>query len=268
MRYLALIAVVLLCAVSLESQISPGALHRLIGNPSAGGIADSPTNWASLKAWYRPDGMYDLTLTNLAAANTAVGRWKDQSGNNHDLVVSDEQPRYATNRTGGANGSNYISMLSDSSGFTPSPLTNNLELTNYTIVSLVKEIPRQGSAYPIFNTASNGYNILQFTKPNIITVGTSNGPATFTTNVWLNLTTTGAFNSSNGYVTNKQCYINSAYYTNNTENNEAFHWLGLGFVGGVRVGSTHYQEILVYNVVLTTNQITSAYNYLKDKYGL
>lgn len=37
MRYLALICVLCLCAVSLESQISPGALHRLIGNPSAGG---------------------------------------------------------------------------------------------------------------------------------------------------------------------------------------------------------------------------------------
>lgn len=65
MRYLAIIFIVLLCAVSLESQISPGSLHRLIGNPSAGnGLSVTATYW-----W----NFADLTV------NAKVTNWVDRN---------------------------------------------------------------------------------------------------------------------------------------------------------------------------------------------
>lgn len=266
---LVVILLLLICYNS-KSQIHPGALHRLIGNPSAGGSADSPTNWASLVTWYEPGGVYDLTLTNKAIENTAVGRWEDKSGNNHDLYVIYEGGNYATNRFGGANGSNYVAFRMDAVATEPSAYSNNLYFSgNYTIVGLIQILTIPFSVdRMVFNTASNAYLIVSHQSPDkTATIGAILGPPTLSTNTWANYTITGNYNGSTG-ITNMICYVNTAYYTNSTSLvTKPFSGFGIGVKSGSK-GSGYYQEILIYNAVLTTNQITSVYNYLKDKYGL
>lgn len=266
MKHLAIIAVVLLCAVSLDSQISPGALHRLIGNPSS---TDDPTTWANLKAWYGPDSMFDLTLTNPAAIDSPVGRWKDKSANNHDLYSINTLSRHGTNRLGGANSSNYLAFSPTPAAFRSGPYTNDLTITgDYTVAGLVL-IPNLGAnnaTRPFFNDGTGFASMLSYDYTGAIVVAGVTGAVITSTNIWNNYTSVGKSNLA-GNTTNILCYINSTFYTNSTGSFAQFVGFELGNQSGSG-GCGYYEEILVYDGVLTANQITTVYNYLKTKYGL
>lgn len=261
MRYLAIIIVCLLCAVSLESQISPGALHRLIGNPSAvGGGADSPTNWVSLVGLYPPTTLYKIDQTTPAAVGDPVGRWGDTSGGGHDFYfIINARTVYITNLAGGSGGSNYCQVSLDDAGNPPKIYTNNISgNTNYTISALMQFFPTA-----VFNNTRTEFGVtnsvvLNYVPNNSLSTGSDTGASTIPTNTWIDciIVTTPS---------SRTIYTNGVQYMTSTSTMAPMYGVSLGIPTSY-YPSARYQEILVHNVSLSSNQIASVHNYLTNKY--
>lgn len=262
MRYLAIICVCLLCAVSLESQIAPGALHRLIGNPSAGGSADSPTNWASLVGWYPPTTFYKLDQTTPATTGDAVGRWADVTSGHYDLTMDNSvRSVYATNRANGANGSNYFQVTLNGAGNAPRAYTNTMALgyTNYSIAALMQFYPTATFNNERMEFATSASGVLNYVPDNTLKIVATSGAATIPTNTWIDVIVVG--NTANAVL-----YTNGVAYVTNSAALSLLNVMSLGVKSGNNA-SGNYQEILVYNESLSSAQLAAVHNYLTNKYG-
>jgi hypothetical protein len=224
-----------------------------------------PTSIPNCKLWL------DATRIN-QADNTAVATWDDLSGNNFDATqsVSSNRPTFRTNQINGKS-----AVIFDGTD-------DYLEATNvitsypFTMISLVKLNVTTSQIFLSLSdtTVSNKYYALgNITRFSIRARNTTD----FTTTGTTLISTSTSYNAMGIWEseTSRKLYVNksleatgtSSVTFNNTLNNKIL--LGVyRVVSPANYLNGLFGEIIIYNRILTSGEISTVHNYLKQKWDL
>lgn len=275
----ALISFAFLCALFLSANVSSqafvGSSLSLNGIASQGVLGESefsPIDISGLSAWY--DAADTATITQ---SGGSVSQWDDKSGNDNHVTQSTVSARPST----GVNIINSNNVLtfdgvlqflnrSDALGFTGNPditiivVNKNLDVSSTrTNVFLGHTTGAAGQClYTYDNDASFRYNNGNqvFTSPVVNTVNIS---------VWQRAS--GSNYDQGKFFRNgvEQSQVSSTNPTNTPNIQNQRFMIGATINGGAEFSFFYgdVAEILIYNNVLTSEEMNKVGNYLKDKWG-
>lgn len=240
MKRLAYIAVILLalCAVG-KGQISPGALHRLIGNPSS---SSGPAGIPGLNYWW--------VASDLGSNTNLVTNWVDRISGSAWVNNGTKQP---TNSNSGVYFRNQNQLTNNS------PASFGTNSTHFLIVRRDSDSPYQFLIMSNWNGTANSMawspsRWSYYTNGYECVTGPLDSPS-----VWRDVTFTsslaGTLLYTNGY--SSGCSNAIAMYGS---------W---GLMGGYT--ATYYigwvREFLIYNRTLTAAEVANLHTYATNTYG-
>jgi hypothetical protein len=223
---------------------------------------NTPDGISGLLAWYSATNVFRVNGS-AAAANQEVALWKNQVADAHHFTNSPANSVYATNRAGGACGSNYIVISPDASGFSPGSLTNNLTSTssNFTVFAVMQVFPTA-----LFNNervvfGSDGQFMVDYAPDNGLNIGTvTTGPQTVPVNTWMAM----AFVNT---ITNATIYTNGVAYVSQSYGYSNLFRLQMG-IPGANACQGNFEEILVYDKALSAAELAVLQAYYTTKFCL
>ncbi len=230
-------------------------------------LAASPLDVDNLSLWLKSDAQVyqDAALTILAAANNdPVKGWKDQSGNGFHMTQGAGQWTYKTSLLNGLSGINNPS--------TGNYLTNaSLPLvTTFTVLAVVNQTGSAGNNHGgiLMDTIGEGVE-LDGINARLGLEGSSNS---FTSGFTFPLNTTSII-SAVFAGTGATVYRNNINQSLGSANPGDFSSVGCNIGRNAGFGASAYFlgnlfEILLYSRALTTDELTTLYNYLHTKWNV
>lgn len=241
---------------------------KLLAVTAASTSPTTPDQIPGIVAWYDVTNSFKLNGA-ATTANTEIAQIKDRYGG-LNLTNAGDGNHYATNRATGPNGSNWMQITLDGSGFSPCAYTNMGTFpncaSNFTIWAVME----------IFHTASfnnkrlefagtaTGFQYLNYVPNQALGLnggGTSFGPQTILENSWITVITVSS-------PTNIIIYTNNVQYFNN---GGAIGTLSNLFSMGTKSGNNcngGFVEWAVYSNSLDSANRTVLQTYSHNKYGL